>query len=188
MEQNLVSESNISKNCKNCEEPFEPEYKQSKFCCSDCASEARVEYTKNYKAQRREELAQKQREYYEKVREKEEFIKVRQDWRNENKEYQRRYHLQRTYGITPEQYNELLEKQDHKCFICERPKEAFKKPLAVDHNHKTGEIRGLLCDHCNRFLIGRMTNPNIAYKMFEYLSQGTGWVVPKKKKKKPRKH
>jgi len=91
-------------------------------------------------------------------------------------------HLLRTYGITEDQYDELLEKQNQSCFICERHKSLFKKNLCVDHNHKTGEVRGLLCDYCNRRVIGRHSDPLILRRASEYLSQGTGWFVPVRKR------
>ena len=50
-------------------------------------------------------------------------------------------------GLTIEQYDELLRLQGNGCAICHRP--PFKRRLAVDHNHRTGRIRGLLCYHCN---------------------------------------
>lgn len=54
----------------------------------------------------------------------------------------------RHHGITAEQYYAILKKQKGCCAICKiRPKP--KKHLAIDHNHKTGEIRGLLCFRCN---------------------------------------
>lgn len=48
------------------------------------------------------------------------------------------------YGLTPEQYNEMFERQEGKCKVC---KEEIK--LVVDHCHTTGEVRGLLCNGCN---------------------------------------
>ena len=53
------------------------------------------------------------------------------------------------YNITPEQYNTLFELQKGCCAICGRHQNSFKKSLSVDHNHKTKEVRGLLCDRCN---------------------------------------
>lgn len=50
---------------------------------------------------------------------------------------------------------ELIEKHGNKCSICNKPGSAFKKRLSVDHNHKTGRIRGLLCFRCNKILLGR---------------------------------
>ncbi len=90
-------------------------------------------------------------------------------------------HLRRRYGITPTQYNELLEKQDGRCAVCRKPAEEFNKRLAVDHNHKTGEIRGLLCTYCNHRLVGRHTDGNLLRRLADYVEQSTGWFVPKKK-------
>lgn len=62
---------------------------------------------------------------------------------------------QRTYGITLEDYNKMFAKQKGKCAICRRPETAKRKDksatlrLAVDHNHKTNKVRGLLCMKCN---------------------------------------
>lgn len=52
------------------------------------------------------------------------------------------------FGITPEQYIEMLKSQGGRCAICRR--EPAKINLSVDHDHDTGKIRGLLCPPCNR--------------------------------------
>lgn len=51
------------------------------------------------------------------------------------------------YGISLEEYNDLLSKQDNKCAICKVDSE--DRHLDVDHSHDTGKIRGLLCRMCN---------------------------------------
>ena len=56
---------------------------------------------------------------------------------------------QRVYGITLEEYETLLEKQNGVCGIC---KKAQSTLLCVDHDHNTGQVRGLLCTPCNRGL------------------------------------
>lgn len=62
------------------------------------------------------------------------------------------YRLQRVYGISLDDYAALFEAQDGRCAICgNRPR---KRKLAVDHDHKTGAVRGLLCSHCNHKLLG----------------------------------
>lgn len=99
----------------------------------------------------------------------------------------RESYLLRTYGITLAQYSSLLKKQNDCCAVCLKPKEVFKVNLAVDHNHKTGEVRGLLCNYCNRRLIGRHTDPILLRRMAEYVGGGTGLFVPEKKKRKRRK-
>ncbi len=60
-------------------------------------------------------------------------------------------YLLRTYGITSDEYDELLEFQEHQCAICLRPFTPSRLPH-VDHNHKTGNVRGLLCNRCNGLL------------------------------------
>lgn len=51
------------------------------------------------------------------------------------------------YNITLDQYDEIFEQQNGVCAICGEPE--IKKRLSVDHDHKTGKIRGLLCQRCN---------------------------------------
>lgn len=90
------------------------------------------------------------------------------EYRNKNKERcngtQRRYYannkhvaiaqnLRRYYGMTIEQYDKLYADQNGKCAICEKAEDNRKKQrLSVDHDHKTGQVRGLLCDRHNRAL------------------------------------
>lgn len=60
----------------------------------------------------------------------------------------RRHRLKSVYGITPQQYDDLLKKQQKRCAIC-RCAEKRGENFAVDHCHKTGKVRGLLCRSCN---------------------------------------
>lgn len=62
----------------------------------------------------------------------------------------------------------LADKQGDKCAICERPESSFKRRLNVDHNHRTGQVRGLLCYRCNKFIVGRHTYET-ASKLLKYL-------------------
>lgn len=73
-------------------------------------------------------------------------------FRATNKEMFKGIDLKRTYGITFEDYTRMLVEQDYKCKICKNPNTSTKRTLAVDHDHITGEIRGLLCYGCNRAL------------------------------------
>lgn len=56
--------------------------------------------------------------------------------------------LKKTYGITAKEYDSQFEKQNGLCAICGKP-ESLGKKLAVDHDHRNGKIRGLLCFRCN---------------------------------------
>ena len=73
----------------------------------------------------------------------------RRYWANKDKERER--HLIRKYGVTLEHYQQLLTEQNGLCAICGKP-EPTHKMLDVDHDHATGEVRGLLCTSCNRVL------------------------------------
>ena len=92
----------------------------------------REENPEKYKEQYKNDIAkQKCREYY-----------------HNNKDTVKDTYLQTNYGITLEDYNLLLEKQNEKCKICNNECPTGKS-LAVDHNHETGKVRGLLCKNCN---------------------------------------
>ena len=65
--------------------------------------------------------------------------------RYETPETKRRWNLLSRYGITPYEYDALMEKQGGKCAICDEPP---KRPV-VDHCHKTNAVRGILCHACN---------------------------------------
>ena len=58
---------------------------------------------------------------------------------------QRKSSLKSQYGLTLEQFDLLSKSQNYECRICNR-----KIKLCVDHDHKTGKVRGLLCSRCNR--------------------------------------
>lgn len=111
-------------------------------------------------------------------------------WRSWNFDYRRDYMLRYTYGITQEQYEDMLASQGGGCFICGKTPEEEGRNLAVDHDHKTGEIFGILCAGCNKVLVGRIREPSAYERAAEYLRGGTGLFVPKRKrpmKRKPKK-
>ena len=68
-----------------------------------------------------------------------------------NTEFHRRRHLHRAYGWTPEMYDAQLSKQHGLCALCGKPPDEtdLQKTLMVDHNHETGETRGLIHGRCN---------------------------------------
>lgn len=60
--------------------------------------------------------------------------------------------LEDTYGITADDYADLLKRQGGRCAICRAVPRTNR--LATDHDHRTGEVRGLLCKRCNHDLLG----------------------------------
>ena len=63
--------------------------------------------------------------------------------------YIQRTWLKQEYGITLEEYQARLKSQDYLCAICQKPNSS-RRNFAVDHDHMTGKIRGLLCSRCNQ--------------------------------------
>jgi hypothetical protein len=67
----------------------------------------------------------------------------------------RKAHLKQCYGLSLEEYDEMVERQGGVCAICGKPETAqdvnsgTNRRLSVDHCHKTNEVRGLLCSKCN---------------------------------------
>lgn len=69
---------------------------------------------------------------------------------DESKRRKRYQHLRDMFGMSPEDYEKLIEEQNNQCKICgKNGKDCRYKVLVVDHCHATGKIRGLLCDRCN---------------------------------------
>lgn len=81
----------------------------------------------------------------------------------------RNCHLNRSYGITQEEYLKIFEEQEKKCAICGTSKFDKKGP-AIDHCHDSGKVRGILCGKCNRGLGLFMDNINNLKVAIEYLS------------------
>ena len=83
--------------------------------------------------------------------------------------------LKKTYGISLDEYNELLSKQKGKCAICgvNNNGKYRNKPraFAVDHCHITGKIRGLLCSDCNTGIGLLKDNVNILQYAIKYLNK-----------------
>lgn len=77
--------------------------------------------------------------------------------------------IRNQYGITLDQYNAMLDEQDHKCAICGNEDEVEGRKLAIDHCHTTGKVRGLLCGKCNRGLGLFYDNQDLLNNAIQYL-------------------
>lgn len=85
-------------------------------------------------------------------------------------EKRRARHLQRTYGLSVEQYAELARQQGMACAICEQVPD---RALAVDHCHDTGRVRGLLCTPCNSALGRFGDDAERLQRAIRYLQRGS---------------
>lgn len=124
----------------------------------------------------RRKLEAKQRREREKERRKKEQQKKEKDTIIDRIVYRNEY-LILNYGITLKQYDELFRKQKACCAICGRHDSQFKKRLGVDHDHKTGIIRGLLCTGCN-IVLGHYEKHENEYKYYLIHSKEHG-IIPK---------
>lgn len=69
------------------------------------------------------------------------------DLRDQTAEARRRARIVRIYGVDPDWFDRTLKEQDGRCAICPQPLTDI--PIAVDHDHETGAVRGILCNWCN---------------------------------------
>lgn len=109
---------------------------------------------------------------------------IQRAYRNSRPGYHRNHNLKQRYGITPEEYESILAAQNFMCAICEvEISHALEyktgRTVAVDHNHETGEIRGILCSKCNLVLGHARESTDILYKSIVYLSE-RGTYTPKR--------
>lgn len=104
--------------------------------------------------------------------------------------------LGRVFGLSADDYYAILELQDGQCPICGKPApETGERRFPVDHDHKTGEVRGVPCLYSNRYQIGRLTRADIPMlrRLIDYLDDppairyfGSPRIVPGHGKRKRR--
>lgn len=83
--------------------------------------------------------------------------------------YTHEKHILETYGLAAQEYWAMYRHQGGVCAICRRAK-GYQKKLSVDHDHATGMIRGLLCQKCNRDLLGHCRDDvNMLQRAIDYL-------------------
>ena len=92
----------------------------------------------------------------------------RRDKRKANLEHHKDIVRRCLYGIEPEAYQTLRKKQNDLCAVCGEAE--IGRALAIDHDHKTGKIRGLLCKGCNRGLGYFRDRSDLLDKAKEYLN------------------
>jgi len=106
--------------------------------------------------------------YYQTHREKR--IANQLKYNRNHKEKIKNSRLKRIYNISIDEYNNILLTQNNRCAICKKPLDLQNpKHVHIDHDHKTGKVRGILCNKCNS-AIGYL-NDNIEYikNALEYL-------------------
>ena len=106
-----------------------------------------------------------------------EYKEYMREWhkqaRSANPEYYLAQDLRRNYGVTLEWYRQKLADQNNVCAICKQPETTVIRNkvinMPVDHCHKTGQARGLLCTKCNRALGLFQDNVDVLKSAIQYL-------------------
>ena len=131
--------SGVSYECKSCRHLYYLKNRE-KF----------IRASRENRVKNRERILEYKKKYTERNRER--IAKYQKKYREENRESKIAHYYLSKYGLTPEQRADMFQKQEGKCAICRNP---FQNALYthVDHDHKTGKVRGMLCYSCN-LLIG----------------------------------
>ena len=103
----------------------------------------------------------------EKIRLQSQEYNRRPERREYHRQYLQKHNLEYRYGITQEQYAALVKAQGGACSICGK----VPQKLHVDHNHKTGKVRELLCHSCNTAIGHLKESPELLMKAIAYLEK-----------------
>jgi hypothetical protein len=125
--------------------------------------------SKNWSQNNKERINQKRRERRQKPENREKEKELALIYYHKNTRRARNAQLKRNFGISVEEYDKLLKKQNDKCAICEAISCKSGNRFAVDHDHKTGLVRGLLCFACNTSLGKFNDSQELLYKAISYL-------------------
>jgi hypothetical protein len=182
----------MTKLCSDCKNEIIPGDKGARGMCHACYEKWRYHNTPNVKAVNKrshqkhrakrlegqkkwrdenpEVKAASDRRYYENNREK--LKQYQKDYRAKNQQKLRDQHLQRMFGVSIAEFELLLQQQGGGCAIC-GGKETYgnKKNLNIDHCHKTGRVRGILCSKCNKAIGLLMDDPMLLQLAIAYLQK-----------------
>jgi hypothetical protein len=170
------------KTCKKCgvEKEVSAFYTNGEYIRNVC-KECRILKQNQYYCNNREKITLRKKAYYN--NHKEEFnLKAREHWNNNkdrlnearNLDYKinpKKYSLRRIkqlYGLTADDVENKLLQQENRCAIC---RETFIKVPHIDHDHVSGKIRMLLCNHCNRGLGAFRDNVQYLDCAIDYLNK-----------------
>lgn len=135
--------------CARCNAKFSPKRYSQIYCTANCQAQV-------WREENPEKVKEAEKKYRESNPEK---VKLKM----------RKQALKRKYGMTMEDYEQMLKSQNGKCSICNEEKQ---ETLCVDHDHNTGKVRGLLCRHCNHVVGFAKDNIDILNNVINYLRKG----------------
>lgn len=160
-------------NCLECSVLIEGRTLRAKFCGPSCAQKYRY---RNRKVPRPEIDCATCSEKFTPTRITHRFCSkecVTKNWKSEylTPELRRNHMLRHKYGLTSEQWNLMFIEQNSSCRICGSSSPGHGGAWATDHDHETGEVRGILCNTCNLGLGYFKDNPDFLISAVAYLLQ-----------------
>jgi len=122
--------------------------------CKPCYNESRKDYNEKWREANAEHV-------------------VEYRVKNYNSEARLELHYKKEYNITLQDYDDMYESQEGKCKICGSTDAKTPKNgrFCVDHDHSTGEVRGLLCSSCNRGIGLLQDDPDVVLNAYKYLTK-----------------
>lgn len=150
---------------------------QKRYLENEAYAARQKQATKLWKASNREKLSKDKRAWYEENRDKvsaynvayiSDYVKTEAYANSKHRSRMKRYQ------ITDEQFNAMWEAQDGCCAICNmklQPRGRSRHSAAIDHNHKTREVRGVLCRGCNHGIGSLGDSPSILISAAKYLTE-----------------
>ena len=130
--------------------------------CKACSKAASADYRRRHPDYARQYMAARRKANPEKER------RYKELWQAAHPDWARKSHLKLNYNLSMSDYKQLHDSQNGLCAICKQPERKYKY-LAVDHDHNTGHIRGLLCASCNNVLGLVKDDPRILSSAIAYL-------------------
>jgi hypothetical protein len=152
--------------CKQCFLDYQKEYIRKNL---EKVRKYRKKYNHAYNKKNRKKCRARSKKWHKEHREQANMR--RKKFAKEHQEERWANNLKVKFGITPVDYNKLLMEQKDRCAGCLRHKSKFKRKLAVDHDHKTGRVRGLLCPGCNTLLGHIKDDPDVLKRLIKYLNK-----------------
>jgi DNA-directed RNA polymerase subunit RPC12/RpoP len=153
------------------------------------------EERKKYYEEHKQEIKERNKKYREDQSHKQEIKERNKKYREDHKDYMKKYveshkeyiriktreYKLKKYGLTLSEFNAILLQQGYKCAICGKPLEN-RKQAHIDHNHKTGKVRGILCNQCNLLLGYAFDDPDILQNAQDYIlaHSNTLFVITKR--------
>lgn len=162
-----------AKSCRHCGIPFDYTERGQCYCsltCRKTASLVRGRHLWNTKYKHELKHIARRRSYY--LLHRERILVKSAKWYKENRarvvDKRRRWELAQ-YGLSLEQFEEMVRACKGRCELCGSV--PTRRVLSVDHDHATNEVRGLLCEPCNRGLGLFRDSPDVMRKAIAYLER-----------------